>query len=152
MKKKIILITLFLLVFIVTMFFLLSPKEKSRIKREIISLKSAVEHKNADAALQYISTDYQDIHQNDYESFTYSIRRLIDDFDSIKIVMTGIKIKVDSVNSSNTVFAECSMGLKIFARYQGDRTLVYGGVIKPSPVKAFLKRSGETYQIYKAWY
>jgi len=152
MRKKLILIVIFILAFVIALVFLLSHNEKRQIKQDVRSLKTAVENKNIDAAFQYISIDYHDLNHRDFESFSYSIKQLIDSFDSINIIVTGIKVRIDSVNSSKTVFAACSMGLKIFARYEREKTLVFGGIIKPASVQAYLKKSGRNYQIYYAQY
>ncbi|OGC42160.1 hypothetical protein A2Y85_01000 [candidate division WOR-3 bacterium RBG_13_43_14] len=152
MRKRIILLALFVTIFIIAAIFILSPKEKKRIKQDITSLKTAVAHKDINEALQYISRDYNDGHHNNFESFSYSIQQLIDNFDSINIIMTGMKISIDSVNSAKTVFAACSMGLKIFARYEREKTLVFGGIVKPASVKMYLKKINSNYQIYHAQY
>ncbi len=152
MKKKITLTIMFVAVFVVAGLWLLSPNEKGRIRHDIKSLKTAVEQKKIDIALKYISRDYRDAHHGDFEEVAYSVRQLIGNFDSIRIVISGLNVDIDSVGALGAIFASCSMGLKIMARYEGDRTIVFGGVVKPAPVRAYWKKTGDNYQVYHAWY
>ena len=87
-----------------------------------------------------------------YATFVDIIDKLANEFDSIKVSMSGLKVFIDSTNQQGTIFAHCSLGLKLFARYQGDRTLLYGGIIKPASVKAWFKKVKEYYQVYDARY
>ncbi len=152
MRKKTLLFILFIIIFIVAVIFILSPNEKRRIRHDLNALKTAVESKNINEALLYVSRDYYDQHHNDFESFSYSLQHLVDNFDSIKVTLTGIKVTVDSVDSSKIVFAACSMGMKVFARYENEKTLLFGGIVKPASVKAYFKKSNRNYQIYHARY
>jgi hypothetical protein len=49
-------------------------------------------------------------------------------------------------------FASCSLGLRVLARYEGERVLVFGGVVHPTPVRAFFRKAGKNYILYHAIY
>jgi hypothetical protein len=72
--------------------------------------------------------------------------------DSIKVQMSGLQLSIDSVTEENIVFASCSLGLRVTARYEGERMLAFGGIIKPNPVKGYFRKSGKYYMVYRAEY
>jgi hypothetical protein len=61
-------------------------------------------------------------------------------------------VYIDSTSSTGTIFARCSLGLKVSGRYQETPVLFFGGIIKPSPVKAWFKKAENLYQVYDADY
>ncbi|UCG91917.1 MAG: hypothetical protein JSV97_12780 [candidate division WOR-3 bacterium] len=139
-------------VVIVIMIMRLMPSEKDRLKRNIYSLRDAVEREEKTLVLQYIDEAYLDRYNTVYEELIVSIDDFFKAFDSIRVVMSGLNVKIDSTDAQKTIFASCSLGLKVFARYEGERALVFGGIIKPDPVRAYFKKSGEHYRIYAAEY
>ncbi len=130
----------------------LIPNEKDRLKRNIYSLRDAVEREEKTVVLQYIDEAYLDPYNTAYEELITSIDDFFRAFDSIRVVMSGLKVKIDSTDAQKTVFASCSLGLRVFARYEGERVLVFGGIIKPDPIRAYFKKSEEHYRIYAAEY
>jgi len=129
----------------------LIPREEDRVKHDINAFKDAVERKDRASVVRFISPEFTDNHGSSSEVILGNIDNLFEQFDSLSIAMTGLKVKIDS-STASTVFASCSLGLKVFARHQGDRVLLYGGVIKPAPVKAHLKKTTDRYMVYWAAY
>lgn len=151
MKKKIILIVtaIIIAIFIIKTFI---PTEKDCVKKSIESLKNAVEKKNKIETLKYIDETYKDKNNMTSEQLINIIDEFSAQCDSIKISISNLKINIDSTGAQNTIFASCSLGLKIFARQAGDRILVFGGIIKPAPVRAYFKKCGDHYKVYYAEY
>jgi len=131
---------------------LVAPNEKKRLANDIRALKNAVEKENKTLTLAYIDNAYLDKKGLNYSGFTQIIDNLIRETDSISISMSGMKLKIDSVTSSKTIFASCSLGLRIFAKSGGDKVLIYGGVIQPAGVKGFFKKTSKNYRLYSAEY
>lgn len=151
MKKRIILIVIAIIiaVFIIKM---LIPTEKGRVKKDLKSLENAFEKQNKTELLKYIDETYKDRNNMTYEQLVMAIDNFFGQVESIKVSMSGIKINIDSTNNQNTIFASCSSGLKILAQYEGDKVLIFGGVIKPAPVRAYFKKSDKHYRVYYAEY
>jgi hypothetical protein len=116
-----------------------------------MSLRNAVEKENKIEMLKYLDRSYEDMYGMIYEEFVTTVDNFFEQFDTIKVSMSGLEINIDSTKA-NVIFASCSLGLKVFAKYEGDKVIVFGGVIKPSPVRAFLKKSNKHYKIYRAEY
>lgn len=148
--KKILLIPIAII--IITVIIRLIPTEKDYFKKDITSLKTAVEREDKITVLLYVDELYLDRYNTTYDELMRSMNDFFATFDSIRVVMSGLKVKIDSTDKEKTIFASCSLGLKVFARYEGERVLVFGGIIKPDPVRAFFKKSGEHYRIYTAEY
>jgi hypothetical protein len=150
MIKKILGIT-FLLIITVIIIIRLIPREEDRVKRDINAFKAAVEREDRSAVIHFISPEYTDNHGSSSEGIVNNIDHLFEQFDSISVAVTGLRVRVDS-SFPTTIFASCSLGLKVFARYQGDRVLLYGGAIKPAAVRARLKKTADRYTVYWAAY
>ncbi len=154
MKKKLLIIAI---VIVIALYIMIKsmPNEEARIKQDINAFAAAVEQENKRDVLLYIDEMYIDNHGMDYEVFVNDLANLFNTADSIRVKITGLKINIDSTNAQNVIFASCSLGLKIFARYQGDRVLIFGGLVRPNPVRALFKKtaeSGNHYKIYTAEY
>lgn len=151
MKKIIILV---LIIIIVSIYIIVKcmPNERDRVKQDITAFTKAVEQENKPEMLLYIDKNYSDNHANEYQQFISNIDNLFDMADSIRIHITGLKIIIDSTDAQSIVFASCSLGLKVFAKYQGDRALVFGGLVKPNPVRALFKKINGHYRVYYAAY
>jgi len=151
MKKKIVLIVSVVVAAIIILIIAI-PTEKDRVKKDIKSLKSAVESENNAETLKFLDEEYKDKYNIDYKEFTALINDFFRQFDSIKVVMSGLKVTIDSIDKQKNVFAQCSLGLKVFAKYGGDRVLIFGGVIKPTPIRAYLRKTDTQYKIYYTEY
>ncbi len=150
MIKKI--LGIILLVAIATFIIIrLIPREEDRVKRDINAFKDAVEREDRASVIHFISPEFTDNHGSSSEAIIGNIDNLFEQFDSISVAISGLKVKIDS-STASTIFASCSLGVKVFARHQGDRVLLYGGVIKPSPIRAHLKRRNSRYIVYQAIY
>jgi hypothetical protein len=151
MKKKIVLaiIAIAIIAFIIVK---VIPRETDRVKKDVMALKQAVEQENVIAAHKYIDSTYTDNHSLTYHDLTNAVSELFSQFDACQVSMSGLKICIDSTDQKGTKWASCSLGLKIFARYGDDKVLVYGGIVKPSPVKAWLRKSTTHYKVISAEY
>lgn len=149
MKK--ILIVVILLVAII-LIWQLYPTEEKRFKRDISALKDAVEKEHIERVIEYIDPQYADVGGMVYSELMETIEQFFAQVDSIKVQIRGQKVSIDSTDRNNTIFASCSLGLRVVARHEGDRVLAFGGIVKPSPVKAYFKKSEQHYKVYKAEY
>lgn len=131
---------------------LVLPTEKGRFKRDVKSFQRAVEQENTSESLRYIFAGYRDGNGMDYLAFTGIIETLAHEFDSVNVAISGLKVSIDSTDDQGIIYASCSLGLKLFARYQGERTLLYGGIVRPASVRAWFKKIAERYQVYDATY
>jgi len=150
MKKVI--ITLSLIIIIAGLVIKLIPSENKRLANDIKLLKKAVEKEDKLATLLYLDSAYQDKNGLDYENLTATIDDFFKDFDAVKISMNNIKIRIDSITIAKTIFATCSLGLKVFAKYGTDKVIVFGSVIHPTPVRAYFKKNTNHYKLYSAEY
>ena len=128
------------------------PTEEKRLRRDINTLKKAFENENAVVLAGHIDTSYQDAGGFSYSEIIETIEQFFAHMDSIRVQMNSLELSVDSVTDENIVFASCSLGLRVTARYEGERVLAFGGIIKPNPVKGYFRKSGQYYRIYKADY
>jgi hypothetical protein len=151
MTKKILVIFL-CAIFVIIILRVAIPTEEGRFKNDIKSFKKAVEQENVPEILRYISPEYRDGNGMVYETFRSVIENLITEFDSLNVSISGLKVFIDSTDQQGRLFAHCSLGLKLFARYQGERTLLYGGVVRPASVRAWFTKTAARYQVYDAIY
>ena len=130
-------------------FFLIT--EKNRLAADIKQLKKAVEKENRAQTLTYIDGTFRDRNNMTYQELINTIDELFKDGDSIKILLSDMKISIDSTTNNN-IFASCSLGIRVFAKYEGENTIVFGGVIKPAPARGYFKKSSNHYRLYSAEY
>jgi hypothetical protein len=150
--KKIVILALILVVIVIYIIIKCIPNEEDRVKQDLKAFTRAVEQEDKQKMLLYIDDAYSDNHSIEYQQFISNIDNLFDVAESIRIQITGLRVIIDSTNAQNVFFASCSLGLKVFALYQGDRALVFGGLVKPNPVRALFKKAGEHYRVYYAEY
>jgi len=139
---------LIILVFIIVR---LLPNEKRNLIRDINDLKDAVENENINKTLDYFDKDYLDQHSLNFNDFYSMVEEFFKSADSINIMMSGLRVWIDSTRN-NTIFAHCSLGLRVVARYENEKVLVFGGVIQPASVKGYFKKVKNFYRIYSAEY
>jgi len=149
LKKQIVI----LVVAIVSIFLIIKfiPDEKKRLANDIRILKKAVENEDRNGVLKYLDTQYKDRNNLTCEELKEIIKNFFKEVDSIKVTIADLKIKIDSVNTAKTVFASCSLGLRVFAKYERERVLVFGS-IKPASVRAWFKKGEANYKLYYAEY
>jgi hypothetical protein len=152
MKRKKLLLCIVIAIIAAVIFIKLLPNEKDRVANDIKALKKAVEEKNKVNVLNYVEINYKDKYNTNYEELTNAIDDFFSQVDSIKVLMSGMKVSIDSTNKNNEIFAGCSLGLKVFANYEGYKGIVFGGLIKPASVHAYFKKSNNHYKIYSAEY
>lgn len=128
------------------------PTEKRRLKSDIHSIKKAMEKESADRVLEYIDSEYRDANNLNYAGIVDVLNQFFAGVDSIRVHMGGIEISIDSTGRDKTIFAGCSLGVRVFARYEGERVLAYGGIVKPGTVRARFRKADDKYKIYYAEY
>jgi len=128
------------------------PTEKRRLKSDIQSIRKAMENESADKVIGYIDFDYGDANNLSYDEIVAVITRFFAEVDSIRVQMGGMEMSIDSTGKEKVIFASCSLGVRVFARYEGERVLAYGGIVKPSTVRARLRKADSKYKIYYAEY
>jgi hypothetical protein len=148
--KKIVPVVIVLVV--VVLIWQLYPTETKKLKRDILILKQAVEKENTERVMELIDPLYIDMSGMVYSELVGSISQFFAQVDSIRVQMSGMRLSIDSTDKDNTIFASCSLGLRVVARYEGERVLAFGGIIKPGPVKAYFRKSDQHYKVYKAEY
>ncbi len=127
------------------------PTEKERVKRDINALRRAFEKEHASEALMYIDSSYSDQNNMTYEVLANTMHDLLLEIDSCKVVISGLTVTIDSIAHATT-YASCSLGLKVLGRYERERVIVFGGIVKPASVRAYLKKSDKHYAVYSAQY
>jgi hypothetical protein len=140
-------------VFAVALIFAIAnrPTEKKRVVSDLKSFARAVEDENRLVTLSYIDPMYRDSSGMTYLDFTNYLMNLYAEAGSINVNLSGFKVFVDSVRGKQ-IWVRCSLGVRVWANFGPDKALVFGGVIKPSPVLAYLKKSELTYRVYSAMY
>jgi hypothetical protein len=150
MKKNAVIVVI---VVIITVIILLkcAPNEKKNVVRDLKALAKNVEQENKPGVLGYFDPGYADPSGMNYENLSSLLDNLFKEADSIHVALSEFKVFIDS-SRGPSVFARCSLAVRVWANYGPDKVLLFGGVIKPAPVLARLKRSGETYRVYSAAY
>jgi hypothetical protein len=148
--KKLGLVIVFIIVIVLV--WQLYPTEKRKLTKDIKDLKKAFETESTAEVVKYIDHSYQDIAGMNYEEITAAITQFFVQVDSIKVQMSGLKPNIDSTGHQNQVFASCSLGLRVMARFEGERVLAFGGIVHPASVRALFKKSDGYYRIYYAQY
>jgi len=131
--------------------FRLLPDEKKRLLKDINKLKEGVEKENLAIVLDYIDRDYLDRHYFDFKKLESTIEEFFNTADSIRIMMSGIRVWIDSTVENN-FYAHCSLGLRVIAKYNNEKILVFGGVLQPASVKGYFRKEKNFYKIYSAEY
>jgi len=149
MKKFSLIISVIIIIVVVWMLY---PTEKRKMKSDIMQLKKAVENENVENITEYIDPQYRDASGMTYDEIKELILEFLAQVDSIKIQMSGMKLNIDSTGRGNVVFASCSLGLRVLARYEGERVLAFGGIVHPGSVRGFFRKAGHTYRLYYAEY
>ena len=153
MKK--ILIAAAIIIVIICVYFViqaLTLSEAERAAKHIQALAAAVEQEQRAVALNYIDSTYVDQRNMNYAQFVATIDDFFTSLNSISIQMHNLEVAIDSVHADTAFFASCSLGLRVTARHEEDRVLVFGGLVKPTPVRAYLKRTDTYYKLYDAQY
>ncbi len=146
------LLTLVITVILIVIILRLLPDEKNILRRDIKAFKKAVEQEDRTAIFQYIDPYYEDEQGLDYEHLIAIIDGLLGNGDSLNIMLSGLRVKIDSVVEPKIIYASCSLGLRVIAKYENEKVLVYGGVIQPGSVRAYFRKQKDYYRVYRAKY
>ncbi len=137
---------------IVALVWLMYPTEERRLKSDITDLKRAFENESAEKISVYIDVQYQDNNNMTREGLIDAVGRFFAEVDSITVQMKGLKASIDSTTADDVIFASCSLGVRVLARYEGERVLAFGGIVKPSTVQARFRKTDGKYRVYYAEY
>lgn len=150
MKRKLLIAPLIIIIVIIVWLFY--PTEERRMKSDINNLKNAVESKSIAIVSAYLDIQYGDNNNLTRDQLIDAMGRFFAEVDSINVQMRGLKVWVDSTAADNTIFGRCSLGVRVLARYEGERVLAFGGIVKPRTVQARLRKTDNTYKVYYAEY
>ncbi|MDH4212139.1 MAG: hypothetical protein OEV79_11905 [candidate division WOR-3 bacterium] len=150
MNRKLLLGVLVLIV--VVLVWLLYPTEERRLRNDIKALRKAVENESVETVSAYLDVQYQDNNNMTREGLIDAVGRFFAEVDSITVQMKGLKASIDSTTADNVIFASCSLGVRVLARYEGERVLAFGGIVKPSTVQARFRKTDGKYRVYYAEY
>ena len=128
------------------------PTEARKLRAEIRSLRRAVERESAPEVMARIDPAYADVHGLDRDGIAAVIEQFFAGVDSVSVQLSGLKVRVDSVGRDRTVFASCSLGVRVLARFEGERVLAFGGIVRPGTVRAWFRKAGPGYRIFRAEY
>lgn len=130
----------------------LTISEQERAAKHIKALAVAVENEQREIVLNYIDSSYLDQRNMNYAQFVTMIDEFFTSLDHLSVQIHSLKVTIDSTQADTAFFASCSLGLRVTARHEEDRVLVFGGLVKPTPVRAYLKRTDAYYKLYDAKY
>lgn len=153
MKK--ILIPAAVIIAILCVYFIIQAmtlSEEERAAKHIKALAAAVEQEQRDLILNYIDSTYLDHRSMNYTQFISMIDEFFVSLHSISVQIHNLEVTIDSVHADSAFFASCSLGLRVTARHEEDRVLVFGGLVKPTPVRTYLKKTDTYYKLYDAEY
>lgn len=153
MKK--ILIPAAVIIAILCVYFIIQAmtlSEEERAAKHIKALAAAVEQEQRDLILNYIDSTYLNHRSMNYTQFISMIDEFFVSLHSISVQIHNLEVTIDSVHADSAFFASCSLGLRVTARHEEDRVLVFGGLVKPTPVRAYLKKTDTYYKLYDAEY
>lgn len=153
MKK--ILIPAAVIIAILCVYFIIQAmtlSEEERAAKHIKALAAAVEQEQRDLILNYIDSTYLNHRSMNYTQFISMIDEFFVSLHSISVQIHNLEVTIDSVHADSAFFASCSLGLRVTARHEEDRVLVFGGLVKPTPVRTYLKKTDTYYKLYDAEY
>lgn len=128
------------------------PTEERKLKRDIKALADAFEAENTTEVVKYLDGAYTDLSGISYDEIGNTIEQFFAQVESIKVQMSGLKLSIDSTSEMDEIFASCSLGLRVVARFEGERVLAFGGIVHPASVRAFFRKSDGKYRVYYAQY
>lgn len=137
---------------IVIFVWLFYPTEARRLRSDILSLRRAVEDESVERVVEYLDLGYGDVHDLTYDEIVTVLERFFEEVDSIRVQTSNLEVSIDSAAGGGTVFARCSLGLRVVARYEGERVLAFGGLVKPSAVRAWFRKVDGKYKVYRTEY
>ncbi len=154
MMKKILIAAAIIIVIICVYFVIqaLTLSEEERAEKHIKALAAAVEREQRDLVLNYIDSTYLDQRNMNYGQFISMIDEFFASLHDISVQIHNLEVTIDSVHADTAFFANCSLGLRVTAWHEEDRVLIFGGLVKPTPVRAYLKRTDTYYKLYDAEY
>lgn len=152
--KKILIVAAIALVIVCVYFIVqaLTLSEKERAAKHIKALAAAVEQEQRDAVLNYIDSTYLDRRNMNYTQFISLIDEFFATLHQINVQIHNLEVTIDSTHADTAFFASCSLGLRVTARHEEERVLIFGGLVKPTSVRAYLKRTDTYYKLYDAQY
>jgi len=140
------------IIIIVVIIWRIYPTEERKLKRDIKALAKAFEAENTDEVAEYLDGAYTDLNGMNYDEISYAIEQFFTQVESITVQLSGLKPSIDSTSEMDEIFASCSLGLRVLARFEGERVLAFGGIVHPASVRAFFRKSDGIYRVYYAQY
>lgn len=151
-KIKRIILAVISAVFLIFLILKILPDEKKNLIKDINNLKNAVERENLMVVLNYLDNNYFDTYKLDFDNLRSTIKEFFNAADSINIMISELKVWIDSVTDKDMIYAHCSLGLRVIAKFENEKVLVFGGIIQPASVKGYFRKQKGNYKIYSAEY
>ncbi len=149
--KKIVSIVL-AAVIVAALVWIFFPTEKKKLRSDIRAIERALENESADDLVGFLDLEYLDTNSMTRDDLVGVVRNFFAQVDSIRVQTSGLKVSIDSAVKGRSIFAQCSLGVRVLARYEGERVLAFGGIVQPSPVRARFRKSEGKYKVYYAEY
>ena len=149
--KKIALIVLAAAI-VATLVWIFFPTEEKKLRSDIRAIERAVETESADDIVDFLDLEYLDTNSMTRDDLVAVLRNFFAEVDSIRVQTSGLEVSIDSTVNGRGVFARCSLGVRVLARYEGERVLAFGGIVQPSSVRASFRKTEGKYKVYYAEY
>ncbi len=149
--KKIVSIVL-AAVIVAALVWIFFPTEKKKLRSDIRAIERALENESADDLVGFLDLEYLDTNSMTRDDLVGVVRNFFAQVDSIRVQTSGLKVSIDSTVKGQGIFAQCSLGVRVLARYEGERVLAFGGIVQPSPVRARFRKTEGKYKVYYAEY
>lgn len=119
--------------------------DPDRIKRLIYQGKNAFEQESVERVMAILSPDFTDSLGNDCQFIRQEIDQFFDSFDSIEISLKIASVRVLKSELGKTSL--CSLRVRVFACFEGEKGLIYGGV-SPADVLIRLIKNDKGWKTY----
>ncbi len=111
------------------------------IKKSINTGIEGLEENKPGTAISVISPNYRDRYGNDYDSMTSMAKQFLEQFKSVNIVMSNLKISEEGENAS------AEFNYKVVGEYLGSRGFVAGSAFSEAAGKAYFEKIGDSWLI-----
>lgn len=123
------------------------PTEEQRIEKSLRGLAGALEEKNVEEVMAYLSFNYSDNHGASYLLLKKNLERILPEYSDIRIEMDLLSVAV----SENT--AQVRLGIRASAVHGHDMGYFVGDMDHPAPVTLSMeKHPPGKWVVFKAVY
>jgi hypothetical protein len=117
------------------------PTEKTRIKKVVHKGRAALEQENRSVLKGLLAPDFRDRNGNDREMIMNDVELFFNDCDSIEVAVKigAVRVRRDAIPPT----ALCSLRTRVFARIEGEKGIVFGGIRPADVVLTLVKKEKE---------